>query len=216
MDDLSGNKKKKKGENGIVALIAVLVIVCVFIDMKIGVGAAVGAIAGYFARKMLKDSGAAAKQNENKAVFLDREVLQQNFSIPKNMPIPYAVLDIRGHILMYNEPFAKVFSDMEKADAVVEQLKKGGTGKTHLVEVDGKYYEAALNQCDVEAENGALGMVMNMTMLDVTKEKELEKKLDNSEIVIGMLFLDNYEEVLDTLPEDRQPLLSAVLDRKLT
>ncbi|MBR5589953.1 MAG: hypothetical protein IKW40_00295, partial [Anaerotignum sp.] len=97
MDDLSGNKKKKKGENGIVALIAVLVIVCVFIDMKIGVGAAVGAIAGYFARKMLKDSGAAAKQNENKAVFLDREVLQQNFSIPKNMPIPYAVLDIRGH-----------------------------------------------------------------------------------------------------------------------
>ncbi|MBR5590003.1 MAG: DHH family phosphoesterase, partial [Anaerotignum sp.] len=125
-------------------------------------------------------------------------------------------LDIRGHILMYNEPFAEVFSDMEKADAVVEQLKKGGTGKTHLVEVDGKYYEAALNQCDVEAENGALGMVMNMTMLDVTKEKELEKKLDNSEIVIGMLFLDNYEEVLDTLPEDRQPLLSAVLDRKLT
>ena len=216
MDDLSGNTKKKKGENSIVAIIAVVLIVCIFIDVKIGVGAVIGAVAGYFTRKMLKDSSANAKQNENKAVFLDREVLQQNFSIPKNMPIPYAVLDIRGHILMYNEPFAKVFSDMEKADAVVEQLKKGGAGKTHLVEVDGKYYEAALNQCDVEAENGALGMVMNMTMLDVTKEKELEKKLDNSEIVIGMLFLDNYEEVLDTLPEDRQPLLSAVLDRKLT
>jgi len=216
MDDLSGNNKKKKGENGIVALAAVLLIVCIFIDIKIGIGALIGAAAGYFTKKMLKDSNAQAKKDENKAVFLDREVLQQNFSIPKNMPLPYAVLDMRGHILMYNEPFADVFPEMEKADAVVEQLKKIGTGKNHLVEVDGKYYEAMLNQCDVVAENGALGMVMNMTMQDVTKEQELMKKLDNSETVIGMLFLDNYEEVVDTLPEDRQPLLSAVVDRKLT
>ena len=132
------------------------------------------------------------------------------------MPVPYAVLDIRGHILMYNEPFAKVFPEMEKADAVVEHLKKNGTGKAHLVEVDGRFYEATLNQCDVVAENGAVGMVLNMTMLDVTKEQELAKKLDNSETVVGMLFLDNYEEVVDMLPEDRQPLLSAVVDRKLT
>ncbi|MBQ9091179.1 MAG: DHH family phosphoesterase [Anaerotignum sp.] len=153
---------------------------------------------------------------ESKSAFLDTAVLQQNFSIPKNMPVPYAVLDIRGHILMYNEPFAKVFPEMEKADAVVEHLKKNGTGKAHLVEVDGRFYEATLNQCDVVAENGAVGMVLNMTMLDVTKEQELAKKLDNSETVVGMLFLDNYEEVVDMLPEDRQPLLSAVVDRKLT
>ena len=218
MDDLSGNKPKKKGENSIVGLAVLVLLICIgfFVDAMIGIGAVLGAAAGYFALRTLKDNGANTKQNENKAVFLDTEVLQQNFSIPKNMPIPYAVLDIRGHILMYNEPFAKAFSDMEKADAVVEQLKKAGTGKTQLVEVDGRYYEAVLNQCDVVAENGAVGMVMNMTMLDVTGEKELEKKLDNSEIVIGMLFLDNYEEVVDTLPEDRQPLLSAVVDRKLT
>ena len=111
MDDLSGNNKKKKGENGIVALAAVLLIVCIFIDIKIGIGALIGAAAGYFTKKMLKDSNAQAKKDENKAVFLDREVLQQNFSIPKNMPLPYAVLDMRGHILMYNEPFADVFPE---------------------------------------------------------------------------------------------------------
>ena len=66
-------------------------------------------------------------------------MLRENFSIPKNMPIPYAVLDMRGHILMYNEPFAQAFPEMEQADAVVEQLKKGGTGKPHLVEENGRY-----------------------------------------------------------------------------
>ncbi|WP_458406621.1 DHH family phosphoesterase [Anaerotignum sp.] len=217
MDDLSGNKKKKK-EPGIVGIAAVVLLVCIcfILDVKIGIGAVIGALAGFFCWTMLGDSSGQEKGGENKAAFLDTEVLQQNFSIPKNLPVPYAVLDIRGHILMYNEPFAKVFSEMEKADAVVEQLRKCGTGKQHLVEVDGRFYVAALNQCDVVAENGAVGMVLNMTMLDVTKEQELAKRLDNSETVVGMLFLDNYEEVVDTLPEDRQPLLSAVVDRKLT
>ena len=217
MDDLSGNKKKKKGEPTIVGVAAVVLLVCIcfILDVKVGIGAIAGAAVGYFAWSMLGDSSAENKQ-ENERAFLDTEVLRQNFSIPKNMPVPYAVLDIRGHILMYNEPFAKVFFEVEKADAVVEHLKKNGTGKAHLVEVEGRFYEAMLNQCDVVAENGAVGMVMNMIMQDVTKEQELAKKLDNSETVIGMLFLDNFEEVVDTLPEDRQPLLSAVVDRKLT
>lgn len=217
MDDLSGNKKKKKGEFNIISAASVVILVCIcfILDVKVGVGAIIGALAGYFCWTMLGET-AGQEKAESKSAFLDTAVLQQNFSIPKNMPVPYAVLDIRGHILMYNEPFAKVFPEMEKADAVVEHLKKNGTGKAHLVEVDGRFYEATLNQCDVVAENGAVGMVLNMTMLDVTKEQELAKKLDNSETVVGMLFLDNYEEVVDMLPEDRQPLLSAVVDRKLT
>lgn len=216
MDDLSGNKKKKRDIN-IVSVVAVVILLCIcfILDVKIGVGAMIGALAGYFCWTMLGDSD-GQEQEESKAAFLDTAVLQENFSIPKNMPIPYGVLDIRGHILMYNELFAKVFPEMEKAAAVVECLKKNGIGKTHLTEVDGRFYEAELNQCDVVAENGALGMVLTMTMLDVTKEQELAKRLDQSETVIGMLFLDNYEEVVDTLPDDRKPLLSAVVERKLT
>ena len=216
MDDLSENKKKK-GEVGIGgAAVVLLICVCFILDVKIGIGAVVGAAAGYFCWTMLKDSGTSDGAEPDTAAFLDTAVLQRNFSIPKNMPIPYAVLDIRGHLLMYNEPFAAVFPEGGQADAVIELLKKNGTGKPLVVEVGGKYFRAMLNQCNVEAENGAVGMVLNMTMLDVTREKALTEKLDNSETVIGMLFLDNYEEVLDTLAEDRQPLLSAVVDRKLT
>ena len=204
MDDLSGNKKKKKGEPGIVgaAAIVILVCICFILDVKIGIGAIVGAAAGYFCWTMLGDSSGQEKDREPKAAFLDTAVLQQNFSIPKNMPIPYAVLDIRGHILMYNEPFAKVFPEIEKADAVVEHLKKNGTGKAHLVEVDGRFYEAALNQCDVVAENGAVGMVLTMTMLDVTAEKELENVKIEDEVSDVICENCGYEYEGDTLPKD--------------
>ena len=55
-----------------------------------------------------------------------------------------------------------------------------------------------------------------MTLVDISKQYELEERLDRNETVIGMLFLDNYEDVMDSLAEDRQPLLSAIVDRKLT
>ena len=216
MGDMSGRHKKiRKGGPVGTAIAVIAVCVGCILDVRLGIGVAIGALVGYFVWSMLGDGSAEGEKDAGRA-FLDREVLQENFSIPKNMPIPYAVLDMRGHILMVNEKFAEVFPDTAMAEPIVEQLRKSGTGKTILVEAEGKYYEALLNPCDVVAENGAVGMVLNMTLVDVTKEQQLIKQLDSSETVIGMLFLDNLEDVFDTLAEDRQPLLSAVVDRKLT
>ncbi|MGM9917062.1 DHH family phosphoesterase [Anaerotignum sp.] len=221
MDDRSEkrNDKKKKGESNMVGAAAVVLCICVcfIIDTRLGIGAIAGAVAGFFAWSLLGDSGSGNEENEEgRATFLDTAVLQRNFPMPQHMPIPYAVLDIRGHILMVNETFAKEFPDIKKVVPVVEQLKKAGTGKHSRVEVEGKCYDAMLNQCEVVEENGAVGAVLNLTMVDVSRQHALERQLDSSETVIGLLFLDNYEDVVDSLAEDRQPLLSAVVDRKLT
>ena len=220
MDDTSGKRKnKKKGETNMVGGAAVVLMICVgfIIDTKLGIGAIGGAAAGFFAWSLLGDGGAGGDGNDGRrATFLDTAVLQKNFPMPQNMPIPYAVLDIRGHILMVNESFAKEFPDAEKVVPVVEKLKKAGTGEHVTVEVEGKYYDAMLNHCEVVEENGAVGAVLNLTLVDISRQYALEQQLDSSETVVGMLFLDNYEEVIDTLAEDRQPLLSAVVDRKLT
>ncbi|MGN0135956.1 DHH family phosphoesterase [Anaerotignum sp.] len=224
MDDRSDNRndnndKKKKGESNMVGAAAVVLCICIcfIIDTRLGIGAIAGAVAGFFAWSLLGDGGAGAdEEEEDRVTFLDTAVLQRNFPIPQHMPIPYAVLDIRGHILMVNETFAKEFPDMKKVVPVVEQMKKTGTGKHSRVEVEGKFYDAMLNQCEVVEENGAVGAVLNLTMVDISRQYELEQQLDSSETVIGLLFLDNYEDVVDSLAEDRQPLLSAVVDRKLT
>ena len=68
------------------------------------IGALIGAAAGFFAWSLLKDNGTRKEENaDDRVAFLDTTVLQHNFPLPQNMPIPYAVLDIRGHILMYKE-----------------------------------------------------------------------------------------------------------------
>ena len=215
MGDMSGKRRKiKKG--GMIGTAIVVIVVCLgfILDLFLGIGVAVGALVGYCGWMLLGES-AEAKEDRS-GVFLDTEVLRENFSIPKNMPIPYAVLDMRGHILMYNEKFSQAFPDISMANPVIEMLQKDEMGKEIPVIAGGRYYNAMLNLCDVVAENGAVGMVLNLTLVETTKEKHLEEELGRSETVIGMLFLDNLEEVFDTLAEDRQPLLSAVVDRKLT
>ena len=97
-------KKGKEGRLLIGMAVAVLVVIlCLMLDVRIGVGALVGIVAGSFLRPLLKDLFTDEPQEEpEENRFLDTAVLRENFSIPQNLPIPYAVLDIRGRVMMYN------------------------------------------------------------------------------------------------------------------
>ena len=209
-------KDEKKKEIGTIPAVAVLVLLVLsfWLDARFGVGALIGVAAGLLLWYFHRDS--RTKPDDAQVTFLDTAVLQKNFPLPQNLPIPYAVLDVRGHILMYNEIFAREFPDMELITPVVDQLKRIGTGKHLAVQVEDKHYDAMMNQCEVVEDNGAVGYVLNMTLVDISRQYELEEALERNETVIGMLFLDNYEDVADSLAEDRQPLLSAIVERKLT
>ena len=109
MDDMSENAKSEQYQektgresNPIgVAAVILLLCICFLIDARVGFGALIGAAAGFFAWSLLKDNGTRKEENaDDRVAFLDTTVLQHNFPLPQNMPIPYAVLDIRGHILM--------------------------------------------------------------------------------------------------------------------
>lgn len=207
----------RKNEGGLVRAAVSVIVVCVgfIFDVRVGAGAVLGVLAGLF-WPVFADSAQGEQREQAAGAFVDTDVLRENFSIPKNLPIPYAVLDIRGHLLMCNEKFAEVFPEREQMRPVLERImKKNGKGEGAALDIAGRFYEAELKNCDVTAENGAVGAVLTLTLTDVTKQRELERQMADSETVVGMIFLDNYEEVADGLDEDRLPILSAVIDRKL-
>jgi len=123
--------KSKKRDNVIlaIALIVVVVFVCTMVDIYLGIGTLIGGAAVFFGWPVLKELYVPFEgAKEETLSFLDTAVLQENFQIPHNLPIPYAVLDIRGHILMYNEKFAEVFTEIDDAKPIVEKLLKNSGG----------------------------------------------------------------------------------------
>lgn len=211
------DKKKKELIVCACALMIIIVCVCSSIDIYLGVGAFIGGVVVFFCWPVVKELHAPLEgERRERQPFLDTAVLQENFQIPQNLPIPYAVLDIRGHILMCNSHFSEVFPKQEDAQEVVEKLlRQSGQGEVAELCIGGQFFAGTLNHCEVMEENGAIGTVLTMTLMNVDKRHQLERELEEQQTAVGLVFLDNYEEVMDSLDESRWPILAALIDRKL-
>ncbi len=200
-----------------IAICIILMVVCMVLDIRVGIVPLVGILACIVFIPYLKEllwEHPQPTQEQNR--FLDTAVLQENFSIPQNLPLPYAVLDIRGKLMMSNEKFANVFQQPEDAKEMIDMLlKTSGGGEVQTIAVGEKYYQAALNHCDVMDKSGAIGTVLTLIMADDTENHQLKQKLQANETVVCMILLDNYDDVLDSIDENRLPILSALIDRKL-
>ena len=105
MDDMSENAKSEQYQektgresNPIgVAAVILLLCICFLIDARVGFGALIGAAAGFFAWSLLKDNGTRKEENADDRVAFGYDSFVNIPCFPfANMPIPYAVLDIRG------------------------------------------------------------------------------------------------------------------------
>lgn len=194
-----------------------VVILGLILDIRLGIGAFLGIIAGVFLRPLVKDLLSSDEKEEGQENrFLDTDILRENFSIPQNLPLPYAILDIRGKIMMYNEKFLEVFPCVDDARLVIDELMKtSGAGEVDYISVGNKCYEAALDHCDVMDKSGAVGAVLTLIMQDATEVCRLQKELAEKETVVGIILIDNFDDVVDSMDENRLPILSALIDRKL-
>ncbi|WP_317855905.1 DHH family phosphoesterase [Chakrabartyella piscis] len=214
-------KNGTKNDNGIVVIAVIVLIICgcFMMNLYLGIGAVVGAgtvFGAYFGMKKMQLIQGEGK--EQKPSFLDTDVLQQNFQIPQNLPVPYAVLDMRGHVLMSNEKFMALFADQEEANVVLDSLLRQTLAgeETSLVTIGERIFEGCIENCDVVDPTGAVGMARTATLLDVTETHHLQDKLERQEPVVAMIVLDNYDEVAGGLDGNSLPILSALLERTLT
>jgi c-di-AMP phosphodiesterase-like protein len=149
------------------------------------------------------------------------------------MKIPYAVLDDCGKLLWMNKEFAQVvkkdryyrksitgiFPNITK-DLLPNELEECQV----LFEYDGRDYEAQMKKVSmdsvlettsivkVEAEKS---YIIAMYLFDRTEINAYIKENKEQRLVTGLIYLDNYEEALESVEEVRRSLLIALIDRKI-
>ena len=52
--------------------------------------------------------------------------------------------------------------------------------------------------------------------MDVTEIQKLKENLENEKTVVGLIYIDNYDEVIESVDDSAIPMLTAIVDRKLT
>ncbi len=151
-----------------------------------------------------------------------------------DMVVPYGMCDEKGRILWMNYEFLKVLGVSEDTKRHLNQIFDESTERffpepsetercTHVTYRD-RCYRLTLKRIsltDAIADvNSGLGMqdveLYAVYLYDETEILQITKLYQDNKPVVGLIYLDNYDEALEALEEVRRSLLVALVDRKIT
>ena len=149
------------------------------------------------------------------------------------MNLPYALVNEKGRILWKNEKFQETVSDLKGQkknltsifpDITREILSSGQKGCIHVTYEDRNFrvdLSPVAMEVDAEEEK-ELGIeeirekMVAVYLFDETQILRYEKEITEQKMVSGLIYLDNYEEALESVEEVRRSLLTALIDRKIS
>ena len=152
----------------------------------------------------------------------------------RNFDVPYALLDETGKIEWMNNAFAGAVqkdTDYRRSITTIfpsirrESLPKDDKEIRIQVEREGSSFMAQikkLNMSDLIPSNTMLdekarkGGLYSLFLIDDTAARLAIQEVDDQSVVVGFVYIDNYEEAVDTLEDVRKSLLVALIDRKVT
>lgn len=152
------------------------------------------------------------------------------------LAVPYAVLDDQGSIMWANNDCMEILN-ISKADrqsiySIFKDLSpdiypKDGQDSETYVEYKDKIYRAVFRSVfstnsdedaywsfEVDSDE-ARNTLVAMFLYDETEINALKKELRDSSLVVGLLYIDNYEEVMDSTNEFKRSTLSTIVERRI-
>lgn len=154
----------------------------------------------------------------------------------RDLELPHALLDDSGKIIWTNIAFEKL-THQEKGfhksvTAIFSSITKDrlpGQADTQdevecRVEYENGTYLAKLKKISLKemAENSDIieakgydGYLIALYLFDETALRIALKEVDDQSLAVALIYLDNYEEALESVEEVRRSLLIALIDRKV-
>ena len=137
----------------------------------------------------------------------------------QDLDIPYALMDKKGIIAWRNRAFNGLVQKdrLSKKDihAMFENITPSDieniSDKADFHgEYQGKKYRIRITRLYIEES-----FVYTVCLFDETDLVELRIQKENSKFVVGLMYMDNYDEAMESVEEVRRSLLEALIDRKI-
>lgn len=153
----------------------------------------------------------------------------------RDLELPNTLLDESGHIIWANKAFMQIIGKEKPENKMitsffptitVDKLPTGDVDETEVEFQQGdRDYHAKLKRIplaemvensDIFESDGVYeGCLISIYLFDETALKIALRENDNQSLAVGLLYIDNYEEALDSVEEVRRSLLTALIERKV-
>lgn len=155
----------------------------------------------------------------------------------QQLVLPYALLDINGRMLWGNNAFVEIIQNKKAAkrgicnlfpEITQDVLPKGVEDSEKLIEFEGRFYRVVLRLvspngfCETAGEEDeeqdtfvTEDCMIGCYLYDETKMVECMQKLEDEQIVMGLLYLDNYDEAMESISSVKRSLFVGLIDRRI-
>ena len=142
-----------------------------------------------------------------------------------NSPFPLIILQSDGTIIWRSSNFKQEFENIDIAPYIedtMKDIKLDTETKEKMkiekdVEIGEKTYHVIgdyirIKKKDRKRQKEYMSVIY---FVDITHQKDIEKKYDDEENCIGIVMIDNYEEVLQRISEENKSQVTANVEKKL-
>ena len=151
----------------------------------------------------------------------------------RELEYPYAILDEGGKIIWTNEAFERVIGVKKgyrkNISTILPEVQKnvlpGIESETELmishnendyrISMKKVLMDSLLEESAVVENVGENNYLIAFFMFDETRINSLQREIDDQKLATGLIYIDNYEEALESIEEVRTSLLVALIDRKI-
>lgn len=151
----------------------------------------------------------------------------------RDLAIPYGLMDIDGNILWLNKELEALFEGRDVkgqnvSEIFTERTVEDFVSSEERKEFEMNYHDRAysivcrrINVSDVFTSTQVLSIeddrdcLVAFYMFDETENRRLLKENSDQRLVAGLIYIDNYEEALESVEDVKKSLLTALIERKI-
>lgn len=141
-----------------------------------------------------------------------------------NSPFPLIILETTGNVLWRSSKFNKEFANVginayidDLTKEIKAEIQNNNFKVDKKVNIDNKIYHVIgefikMKKKDRKKENK---YIITLYFIDITKEIDLTNEYNNAKTCVGIVMLDNYEEIIQRIAEESKPQVIAAIEKKL-
>lgn len=147
--------------------------------------------------------------------------------------IPYALLDYNSRFLWMNEKFTEITGkdknyhksvttvfpsltkDILQKSEAVESINVMLDDRNYRISMKRIYFDSVTKDSAIVAINDSDEHLTAIYLFDETELNRYIRENEEQKLVAGLIYIDNYEEALDSIEDVKRSLLIALVDRKV-
>ena len=151
----------------------------------------------------------------------------------RELELPYTLMDEDGRIVWTNAAFENIVHKDKRYHKLITSLFPSITKDKLQFDIDAEFeltfeereyviklkkisVDEALDNSEIIVNDGSAGYLIAAYLFDETALKMALRENDSQSLAVGFIYLDNYDEALESVEEVRRSLLVALIDRKIS